>query len=267
MTATKTCIPTLDALDAAARDGFLTALIDESGSHPALNHPWLTAIAAGDFPNMSWALRDYAWHYQGYSSWFPHYLRAVIDRLDREDHKELLLVNLQEENGYLGAEERATLRTVGVDPDTVDGVPHPALFRKFCEALGIGREALAHPDPATIRWRSRFRSFLEQSSPAAGVGALGLGTECVVKRIYEQILPGIRQLPFLDREDYVFFDLHCVVDDQHQEDLLSVARDLIASPEGRQELRRGMLTALDLRCELWDRLYSRAMSHQQAASA
>ena len=89
----------------------------------------------------------------------------------------------------------------------------------------------------------------------------------MVKPIYEQILPAIRHLPFLNRQDYVFFELHCVVDDQHQEDLLRVAADLATSPEGQSELRRGMLTALDLRSELWDRLYTRSMEHRQAESA
>ena len=41
------------------------------GSHPALNRPWLTAVAAGGFPDMAWALRDYAWDvlYDRATSW------------------------------------------------------------------------------------------------------------------------------------------------------------------------------------------------------
>lgn len=246
---------------------YIQELIEESQSHPALNHPWLKAMANCSFPDMAWAIRDFAWHYHGYSSWFPHYLRAVIGSMDREEHRDLLQVNLNEENGELGAEERATLKAVGVDPDTVDGVPHPVLFRKLCRAMGIGEEALGDPHQSTVRWRSRFRRFLESSSPAAGVGALGLGTESIVKGIYGQILPGIQSLAFLSREDYVFFELHCVVDDQHQKDLLQVAVDLITTPEARRELRRGMLTALDLRGELWDRLYTRALGYRQKVSA
>ena len=246
---------------------YIVELIEESRSHPALNHPWLEAMAECSFPDMAWAVRDFAWHYHGYSSWFPHYLAAVIGSMDREEHRELLQENLNEENGELGAEERATLKTVGIDPETVDGVPHPVLFRRFCRAMGIGEEALGNPHQSTVRWRSRFRRFLESSSPAAGVGALGLGTESIVKHISDQILPAIRSLPLLSREDYVFFELHCVVDDQHQADLLEVAQDLITTAEARRELRRGMLTALDLRCQLWDRLYRRALGYRQAVSA
>ncbi len=270
MTATKTCIATLDALDAAARDGFLTALIDESRSHPALNHPWLTAVAAGDFPNMTWALRDYAWHCQGYSQWFPHYLKGVIHTLGRENPRVRLEENLKEENGVLGLEDQAALREVGIEPASVNGVPHQELFRRFCRAMGLHAGAIEDIAPATERWRNRFGSYLSyvvSASPAAAVGALGLGTENVVQPIYQQILAGIQKIPFLTRRDYVFFELHCLVDNQHLADLLAVSRELAGTAETRKQLRQGMLTALDLRCELWDVLYHRATSYQHVSSA
>jgi len=257
----------LSPRDAAARDRFLRELIDESLAHPALNHPWLTAVAAGSFEDMDWSLRDYAWHYHGYSSWFPYYLKAVISNLESPEHRALLEENLREEKGHLGAEDQEALRAVGVDPATVNGVSHPELFRRFCSAMGLNAGALADVAPATSRWRNRFRRFLENASPAAAVGALGLGTESVVKPIYQQILAGIQKLPFLTRQDYVFFELHCLVDDQHQEDLFAVATDLCDSQESRQQVREGMLTALDLRCELWDLLYQRSASHRRLSYA
>lgn len=264
MNATQT---SLSPRDAAARNRFLTSLLDEALAHPALNHPWLTATAAGSFQDPAWALRDYAWHYHGYSSWFPYYLKAVIANLTDDDHRALLRENLEEEQGHLGAEDQEALREVGIDPATVDGVPHPELFRRFCRAMGLGSDALADIAPATRRWRNKFRRFLENASPAAAVGALGLGTESVVKPIYQQLLAGIQKLPFLSRQDYVFFELHCLVDDQHQEDLLAVAGDLCATQEGREQVREGMLTALDLRTELWNVLHQRAQSHRRVSYA
>ncbi len=61
--------------------------------------------------------------------------------------------------------------------------------------------------------------------------------------------------------------LHCLVDDQHLADLLAVSRELAGTEETRKQLRQGMLTALDLRCELWDVLYHRATSYQPVSSA
>ena len=89
----------------------------------------------------------------------------------------------------------------------------------------------------------------------------------MVKPIYQQILAGIQRLPFLTRQDYVFFELHCLVDDQHQEDLLTVAKELVLGQEGIEELRSGMETALDLRCDFWDYLYDATTSLQRKTSA
>ncbi len=216
---------------------------------------------------MSGALRDYAWHYQGYSRWFAHYLKAVINALGREDHRAPLEENLKEENGVLGVEDQAALREVGIEPASVNGVPHLELFRRFCRAMGLHAGAIEDIAPATERWRNRFGSYLVSASPAAAVGAVGLGTESVVKPIYQQILAGIQKTPFLTRRDYVFFELHCLVDDQHLADLLAVSRELAGTEETRKQLRQGMLTALDLRCELWDALYHRATSYQLVSSA
>jgi pyrroloquinoline-quinone synthase len=87
----------------------------------------------------------------------------------------------------------------------------------------------------------------------------------VVRAIYRQLLAGIRKATSLTREQYLFFELHCLVDDQHQKDLLSIAGDLIRRPGGIEQLRAGMLFALDLRVEFWDALYERALRMGVAA--
>ena len=261
-------IKTSTSPQAAAQCGaYINRLSEEGLNHPALTHPWLTAMAAGSFPDMVWALRDYAWHYQGYSSWFPYYLKAVINRLAEPSHRALLEENLREEKGHLGEDDCDALRRVGIDPATVQRVSHPELFRRFCTAMGLGSDALAVTAVATKRWRTKFRRYLENASPAAAVGALGLGTESIVKPIYQQIVAGIQKVSFLHRQDYVFFELHCLVDDQHQADLLAVARELTLTEEGRRDMREGMLTALDLRCELWDLLHERATSYRNVSYA
>lgn len=245
----------------------LEALVDESRRHPALSHPWLRRFAAASFPDMAAAMRDFAWNYYGYSAWFPRYLEAVISRLPDPAHRELLRHNLEEESGKLEEDGLAAIAAMGIDPSTVDGVPHPELFRRFCRALGLGDTELRRPGPVALSWRSRFRRFLRQATPAQAVGALGLGTEGIVRPVYEQILRGIRATGMLSRPDYVFFELHCEVDDQHQKDLLAIARDLAVTPGALAELREGMLVALRLRCEVWDALGSRAAVALQVRSA
>ncbi|MCK5941249.1 MAG: iron-containing redox enzyme family protein [Planctomycetes bacterium] len=248
-------------------DPGVEALIQESLAHPAVRHPFLTRFASGTFADPANALRTYAVEYSGYAAWFPRYLKAVISRLESPAHRELLAHNLEEEQGHLGADDCEELRKAGIDPATVQGVPHPALFRRFCDSLGIEPRELAQPCPAARRWRERFESFLRRATPAQAVGALGLGTEHIVRPVYEQLIKGILGMGTLRRDEFVFFELHCLVDDQHQQDLLEIAQSLADQPGGLAELRHGMLTALKLRCDFWDDLYSRILDNQLANPA
>ena len=261
--------PAFSPAPAAAFDceAQIRELVHESQSHPAVNHPWLTTMARAAFSDPVGALKQFAIQYHGYTSWFPHYLRSVIRRLDREDHRLLLNRNLEEERGQLDEDDLTALRQIGIDPNDILGIPHPVLFRRFCTAMGITDRQLAQPGPQAVRWRTRFLRFLESATPAQAVGALGLGTEHIVRPVYEHILAGIRRIGILDREDYVFFELHCLVDDQHQEDLLTVAKELVLGQEGIEELRSGMETALELRCDFWDHLYDATTSLQRKTSA
>ncbi|MCB9887816.1 MAG: iron-containing redox enzyme family protein [Planctomycetes bacterium] len=247
-------------------DADIAALEREASTHPAVHHPFLQRFARGEHADPRHAIRTYAREYSGYSRCFPQYLESVIARLPEARHRELLLHNLEEERGHLGADDCEALRAVGIEPATVDGVPHPQLFRRFCAALGLGEGELAVASAAARRWSARFLQFLNGATPAQAVGALGLGTEHVVRPIYTQLLQGIAALPGLRREDYVFFELHCLVDDQHQQDLLAIARDLAAAPGGVAELRSGMQAALRLRHEFWDYLEQLLTTRQEASA-
>jgi pyrroloquinoline quinone (PQQ) biosynthesis protein C len=236
----------------------LASLLQEANGHPALNHVWLDSIAQHKYPSMMWALRDYACEYHGYASAFPVYLGAVIDKLEDENHQKVLRHNLDEEQGKLDAIDANVLKTAGIDVQAVDGVSHPRLYKRFCSALDIADEDLKTPSPAALMWKQQLLAYINDATPAAAVGAIGLGTESIVKPMYTKLLQGIRQLGTLDRKDYVFFELHCIVDDQHALDLNRIAYDLIASDDNLTELRAGMFKALDLRNQFWNHLHVRA---------
>lgn len=232
-------------------------LVTQALAHRSVHHPFLRAFGEGHFGARTGEVaRTFAHWYAGYSAWFPHYLEAVIARLDRPDHRRLLAENLAEERGRLAPDELETVRELGIDPATVDGVPHPELFRRFCRALGLGEAELMAPPPATLEWRAAFRAMLKAGSAAYGVGALGLGTETIVSSIYPHVLRGLERVPGLSREDAVFFELHCHVDDQHHKDLLAIAADLARDREGALDLERGMRDALELRDAFWDQLHA-----------
>lgn len=243
----------------------LAALVAEAEAHVAVDHPWLRAFAAGSLPDPERAVRTFAVTYNGYSQWFPRYLRMVIDRLSDPAHKALLAENLAEEKGELHEEDRLALVEAGIDVAQVEGVPHSRLFRDFCRAVGIADGDLEQVRPAAAQWRERFLLGLQQGSAAFCVGALGLGTEGVVRTIYTKLLAGIRTMTSLPRRDYVFFELHCLVDDQHQKDLLAIAETMAAQPQGHQQLRAGMRFALDLRAEFWGKLLEATLREEKAA--
>jgi len=236
---------------------FLESLIDEAMNHRAVNHPYLTALANGSFANMPAVLRDFAGQYGFYSSWFPRYLTGVISKMEHVEHRTHLLDNLAEESGHLHEEDLDAIRALGIKDEWVQGIPHPQLFKRFQHA--IGAETSGKPGIEVEIWRDSFLSLIQNKSAANAVGAIGLGTESVVKHIYHPIIKAIEKYTDLTLEQYVFFPLHTEVDDEHGLILLDIARQMIdEGPQSAHEVRKGMLTALNLRASYWEDMMLRA---------
>lgn len=234
-------------------------LIEESLTHRAVNHPYLAALGSGDLPDIHGALRDFADHYYGYSLHFPRYLTTVISKLEEPAHRTSLLQNLTEESGHYDEEELAELAAIGVQREWIEGIPHPQLFRRFREAVGVtGYDPGAEAIELVCR-RESFLTTLTHGSAAEALGALGLGTENIVSTIYVPFVKAIAQTD-LQPHDTVFFPLHTAVDDHHQEALEEISLAFAATPGGKGDLRRGMIKALSLRSSFWDWLYARALA-------
>ena len=240
-------------------ESYLEELVQEALSHPAVCHPYLTDLAEGNLPDLQWAIRDFAAQYPGYCAHFPRYLTVVISKLESPEHRTTLMQNLIEESGMLDDDELAVLVEFGIDPDWVQGIPHPKLFERFQHAMGV-YDTDEHADDAleVVCWRESFYHLLANGSPAEAIGAIGLGTENVVNKIYTPMIRAIERLGTLDRRDYVFFDLHCEVDEDHHEALLNIAHDFADVPLNRIDLRKGMLKALGFRARFWDWMHDRA---------
>ena len=221
--------------------------------HKAVHHSYLQKLSQGEFSDMKKALAYFASQYECYSAWFPNYLHAVIDKLSSPSHRAHLLENLEEEKGHLPENDLKAIRAMGIDDEWVLGIPHPTLFHRFKIAISSGLEF--NMNEAVETWRNSFLVYLENCSEAEAVGAIGLGTESVVKHIYRPIIESISVHTELTIRDYVFFPLHTEVDDEHGKVLLAIANDLASqSKENAQLVRKGMETALDLRAEFWTKL-------------
>ncbi len=244
--------------------GFIGGLAAEALGHRAVRHPYLAALGAGALPDPAWALRDFARHYAGYSAHFPRFLTALISRLEVPAHRAALLQNLAEESGHYGPDERAALEAVGVDPAWVDGVPHRELFARFARAVGAPAPGEAPVADEVHAWRDQLLLLLQAGPAAEAVGALGLGTEQIVRVMYGPLCAAVARHPGLSAADAAFFPLHTAVDDHHQESLRQIAVDLAGDPAARPALRRGMLKALQLRAAFWDWLHARAVDPARA---
>ena len=242
---------------------FVTQLAAAALQHRAVRHPYLQALTDGSIPDINWALADFARHYYGYSAHFPRYLTTLISRLENPTHWQSLLENLTEESGQYADAELAELAEIGVEPDWIEGIPHPHLFQRFANALGVNFIADTEAEQV-ICWRELFLQLLANGSPAEALGALGLGTENIVSAIYGYFIKALDGLGNLDPRDTVFFKLHAAVDDHHQASLHAIAVDFASTNQGRADLRRGMLKALMLRTIFWDWMYERALQPTQA---
>lgn len=226
---------------------------DVALQHEAVHHSYLKKLEQGKFPNMKKALAYFACQYEGYSAWFPKYLQAVIDKLSNPLHKAHLLENLAEEKGQLHEEDLQAIRALGIEDEWVVGIPHPQLFARFKKS--ICSEEQFPLNPAVEEWRTSFLNYLNECSEAEAVGAIGFGTESIVKFIYRPIIESISIYTDLTLENYVFFPLHTEVDDEHGKVLISIANELASQNEENDKLiAKGMETALNLRNEFWNKL-------------
>ena len=244
---------------------YLMQLEAEACRHEAVHHPYLRALSEGALPNPREALQDFARVYEGYSAWFPRLLAAVESRLPAEK-RSVLDENKAEEVGCYDEETLQELERAGLRREWVEGIPHPELFRRFQRGIGVEPDSAVEPASAVARWREGLLHLLQSDHPAAAVGALGLGTEFVVSRMYGAILRGVDRFSGARPEDRTFLVLHALVDEVHAASLLELSRELAADGEGRAALARGMRDALDLRASFWDELHQLAESTQENAA-
>jgi pyrroloquinoline quinone (PQQ) biosynthesis protein C/quercetin dioxygenase-like cupin family protein len=257
----KTNIGLLPSTASGGRE-FIQQLKQEVGEHRAIHHAYLQALASGRLPDPVGALRDYAHQYFAYSTNFQRYLTATISQLDDPEHRRVLLANLLEEAHGVSPDEAELMRSHGIELEWVENVPHPVLYRRYLEALNMDEAWLRdHPfcDEA-VQWSQLFLLCCGSQGASTSVGAMGIGTELIVRRVYTPILEAIQTYMDVSPRDRVFFDLHQKIDDDHGEVLLRIAEELAEEPEQRPLLRTGALMALNLRAAFYDSMLWRAQA-------
>lgn len=241
---------------------FIQEISEKALRSNAVNHPYLDALREGELPNIDLAWQDFAYQYGFYSSQFVQYVSVVIQNLKHQHHKDILLENLAEENGG----------THDVDlPDdvlaSVEGQPHTHLFRRFQESLGVDVQYrnTVHESHAALSWREEFLKLCS-TNEYVGVGAVGIGTELLVPKIYHQILEGLKTHSNLSLEQRVFFDLHSECDDEHAAQLQQIAEELAVDQLSCEKIEYGVDMAISMRTKFWDEMLERAQNLQAIPS-
>lgn len=242
---------------------FIKRLCEDAFASKAVNHPYLTALAQGDLPNIGLALKDFAYQYGAYNNQFTHYLGVVIENLTEVKHKNILLENLAEEQGNPHDIELSPMILA-----SIDGKPHSALYTRFQEALGVNAQYRQSTPlcEAALTWSEQFSKLCE-SSEYSGIGAIGIGTELIVSNIYEQILESLRLHSSLTPIERVFFNLHSACDDEHAAQILAITEDLATDDKACETIAQGVYAAIELRVRFWDDMLERAQQFPAQASS
>ncbi len=242
---------------------FIERISDDVLESTAVNHPYLQAMRKGEFPDLKFALKDFAFQYGLYGTPFISYLSAVIENLSNVEHRQILQANLAEEEG--------NAHDADLPSELLESVvkqSHVQLYRRFQEALGVDSkycDTATDSQPGAI-WSQKFLKLCEIDE-YVGVGAIGIGTELIVSKIYNQILEGLKAHSNLTIQQRVFFDLHSECDDEHSAQLLLIAKDLADSPKSSEKIEYGAIEAIKLRVEFWDNMFERAQSFSSNASS
>lgn len=238
------------------RDDFIKYKCDEVLNSTAVNHTYLSLFSQAKFPDMDFAIKDFAYYYGLYNIHFISYLSAVISNLSNPKHKQILLSNLDEEKG--------NVHDFALPPDvlaSIDQQSHTQLYRRFQKAVGVDLDHFSTNSDANLQWSKQFLGLCEKNE-FAGVGALGIGTELIVSKVYHQILEGLKTCTNLTVSQRVFFDLHSVCDDDHAAQLISIAEDLAVNEEACQQIEYGVNMAISMRTEFWDKMLDRALNYK-----
>lgn len=169
-----------------------------------LNHPFYQRWQKGKVSVE--VLREYAKQYYAYESAFPSFLEAALGHLPEGPAKQAIAENLADESGW---------------PE-----PHPDLWLRFAEALGLSVEEVraAEPLPRTTNLVQTYTSLCEHGADEA-LGAI-YAYEAQFSAVAKIKAEGLREFyGIADQGALKFFELHASIDDHHAASIRSGMAD------------------------------------------
>lgn len=173
-----------------------------------------------------------------YSKNFTRYLCALMANMEDDYHRSQLSENIWEEGGGEDLEKR-----------------HSEIFRQFLiKGLGVEIEEIKFKDFST-QFMTKYLDYCMNKPALEGSAFLSLGTEAIVARLYSVFLKGMNKVE-IDKEHLHFFELHVECDDEHAETLEEIVLSFASEPNFKERCLDGLNTALDLRNQFFDDLFS-----------
>ena len=176
---------------------FVQELQSRLAPYHLLKHPFYQKWEKGDISKSQ--LKYYASQYYHHVSAFPRYISALHSLCDKAQDRKILLENLNDEEGQRG-------------------VPHPELWMRFAEGLGLKREEVQETSLcAEIKHIiDTFFSHCRSSYPE-GLSALYC-YEYQVPEIAETKMAGLKNhYQITDERSLSFFEEHKSADVYHRQ--------------------------------------------------
>jgi pyrroloquinoline-quinone synthase len=218
---------------------FLEQLKREVIGHPALIHPFLERFGEGDASEEG--VRLFAIQYYRHVRVSRLYLAALISNCGHDEKLQLALAEiLFDEYGHLNPDET-----------------HPALYRRFLEALGLAKEEWEAPPtlPEIQLYISAHRELTRHPDVRLGLGALGPASEWPVPPIYVRLSEGLKKATNLPDEALEIFTSHVTMDVTHARIMMEAVGPYAEEEEGQKRVREGAILSLNARSVMLDGLY------------
>jgi pyrroloquinoline-quinone synthase len=218
---------------------FLAQLKREVVGHPALVHPFLERFGEGDAGQVG--VRTFAIQYYRHVRVSRLYLASLISNCGHDEKLQLALAEiLFDEYGHLNPDET-----------------HPALYRRFLEALGLTEEEWEAPPtiPEVQLYVSAHRELTRDPDFRLGLGALGPASEWPVPPIYVRLTEGLKKATDLPDDALEIFTSHVTMDVTHARIMMEAIAPYAKDDVGQEKVREGAVRSLDARSVMFDGLY------------
>jgi len=169
-----------------------------------------------------------------YSRQFTRYLCALMANVVNDKDRRNLTDNLFEEMG-LG---------------DFGNIPHSQIYLNMMEAMGVNVDAEG-VFPTTQKLIDTQLACCQSPHHMVGLGALCLGAEAIVPRMYSTIIKGFAAVGEPEK-NLEFFKIHIEGDDEHAVTMRNIiAREIENDPRLRLDLDYGAQKAIDARVEFF----------------